>query len=226
LKAAPRLESVPHSAPHAVAPRPRAAPPPPPPPVMALNQPAPTAPATPPPPVTPAPSPPAPSADFMSELQARQRSRLASASPILFAPSAGRPSSPPTEDAAARGDRAIAANLGLNRAPTFGPDSSKNGGGIFQIQRLGYSDAEFLFYGWNKDIRRNTTQLIEVRKGDNPDIRIAVIRRMIAIIREYETEDFVWESQRLGRNVTLSARMRDNSGLEEFMMREFFPSGR
>jgi hypothetical protein len=51
---------------------------------------------------------------------------------------------------------------------------------------------------------------------------------MIAIIREYETEDFVWESPRLTRNITLSARLRDNAELEEFMMREFFdgPSAR
>src|SRR6185436_8441998 len=133
---------------------------------------------------------------------------------------------PPAEDAAARGDRAIAANLGLNRAPTFGPDATKSGGGIFQVQRLGYSDAEFLFYGWNKDIRRNTTQLIEVRKGDASDIRLAVVRKMISIIREHETEDFLWESPRLGRNIILSARLRDNAGLEEFMMREFFSTPR
>ncbi|MGZ8265062.1 MAG: hypothetical protein ACXW2I_12745, partial [Burkholderiales bacterium] len=75
---------------------------------------------------------------------------------------------------------------------------------------------------WNKDIQRNTLQLIEVRKGSEPDIRIAVVRRMIAIIREQEKEDFVWESKRLGRNLLLSARVRDNAGLEEFLMREFF----
>ena len=69
-------------------------------------------------------------------------------------------------------------------------------------------------------------QLIEVRKGDSADIRIAVIRRMIVIIREHEQEDFVWESQRLGRNVVLSARLQDNTGLEDFMMREFFPNQR
>ena len=67
---------------------------------------------------------------------------------------------------------------------------------------------------------------IEVRKGSNSDIRIAVVRKMIAIIREYEQEDFLWESQRLGRSLTLSARARDNAGLEDFMMREFFPDPR
>jgi hypothetical protein len=92
--------------------------------------------------------------------------------------------------------------------------------------RLGYNDAEFLFFGWNREIRRNTKQLIEVKKGNNADTRIAVVRKMIAIIREYEQEDFFWESQRLGRNLTLSARARDNAGLEEFLMREFFDDPR
>jgi hypothetical protein len=45
---------------------------------------------------------------------------------------------------------------------------------------------------------------------------------MIAIIREYEQEDFTWRSVRLGREVTLSARAVDNAGLEDFLMREFF----
>ena len=91
---------------------------------------------------------------------------------------------------------------------------------------MGYDYAEFVFYGWNKDINRDTMQHIEVRKGNASDIRVAVVRRMIAIIREHEQEDFVWESQRLNRNVTLSARSRDNAGLEEFMLREFFEDPR
>jgi hypothetical protein len=45
---------------------------------------------------------------------------------------------------------------------------------------------------------------------------------MISIIRDYEQEDFLWESHRLRRSLMLSARARDNAGLEEFMMREFF----
>jgi hypothetical protein len=112
----------------------------------------------------------------------------------------------------------------LDRTPTFGDD--RNGGGIFRIERMGYDAAEFYFFGWNTDIRRNSKQLIEVRKGDNPDIRIAVVRRMIAIIRDREPEDFVWVSQRLGRNVTLSARQSDNAGLEDFLMQEFFDNPR
>ena len=130
-------------------------------------------------------------------------------------------SAPRIEDDKERSNRIIAANLGLGRAPTVGYDP-KGGGGIFEIQRIGYDSAEFIFFGWNKDIRRNSRQLIEVAKGDNSDIRIAVVRRMIAIIREEEPGDFLWVSQRLGRNITLSARPRDNAELEEFMLQEFF----
>ena len=70
----------------------------------------------------------------------------------------------------------------------------------------GFCRSRVLFFGWNKDISRNAKQLIEVRRGENSDIRIAVIRRMIAIVREHETGDFIWESPRLGRQLTLSAR--------------------
>ncbi len=209
------------------APRPQSAPP-----VLALNKSAPDTPArspstpsiaTPPParPPTPAPAPPSPAPDFASYVAARQQARGQPAP----APAAAAPSppedKPPEEDQNERSRRIVAANLGTERAPTYG-SQPVSGGGIFQLKRLGYSDAEFVFFGWNRDIRRNTTQLVEVQKGNNSDIRIAVVRKMIAIIREYEQEDFLWESKRLGRNLTLSARAKDNAGLEEFLMREFF----
>ena len=148
-------------------------------------------------------------------IEARRRARGA-AEPPAPAPAEG-------EDDQARRKRVVAANLGLDRKPTFGRDP---GGGIFQITRMGYSDAEFIFYGWNREIRRNTSQLIVVRKGEHSDIRLAVVRRMIAIIREYEQNEFLWESRRLGRDVMLSARLADNAGLEEFMLREFFGESR
>ena len=71
---------------------------------------------------------------------------------------------------------------------------------------------------------RKTPQLIEVRKGNNADMRIAVVRRMIAIIRDFEKEDFNWESPRRG-HVVLSARLSDNAGLEDYLMHEFFDDG-
>ena len=104
----------------------------------------------------------------------------------------------------------------------FGYDPA-GGGGIFQISHMSEDSAEFIFFGWDKDIRRNTKQYIDVRKGDNPDIRVAVVRKMVSIIRDHERGDFFWESYRLGRFVPLSARPKDNAELEGFLMREFFP---
>ena len=199
-------------------PPPRSAPrPPPAPPVIAKNAPAP---AVAPQPVPPAAAPPAPTpliTDFSSYLEARRRARGAPAEESA-------PATRPDEDERARHNRIVAENLGLNRAPTYGPE--RKGGGIFQLERVGYTSAEFTFFGWNKDIRRRAKQTIEVQIGANPDIRIAVVRRMIAIIRDHESEDFVWVSPRLGREVTLSARPGDNAGLEAFLMQEFFPESR
>ena len=105
---------------------------------------------------------------------------------------------------------------------TFGEKPPTPSGGLFQIRRRGYDYAEFMFYGWNQNFRRAVPQMIEVRKDGNSDIDIAVIRKIIAIIRDYERGDFTWYSKRTGKNLTLSARARDNSGLEEFMMQEFY----
>lgn len=216
--APPAPKPAPRVRPPKAPPRPAPAPP-----VLALNQPSAKTPAPPAPPapptVKPAPRETPPEGDFSSMLEARRRARNESAPP----PAPSRPSEPPVpvEDDAARSKRIVAANLGTDRAPTFGSDPTR-GGGIFQIKRLGYDDAEFVFFGWNRNIRRNTAQTIEVRRGNHGDIRIAVVRRIIGIIREYEQEDFLWESRRLGRNLTLSARAKDTAGLEAFLLREFF----
>jgi hypothetical protein len=176
-----------------------------------------TAPPPPPPASPPTPAPSAPT-DLSSYIESQRRAK-GEADPNA---SAGRvPNMPPTEDENERKNRIVAANLGNNTAPTFGNDP-RNSGGIFHIERMDYSDAEFDFYGWNKDIKRKSKQRIEVRKGENGDIRIAIIRRMIVIIRENESGDFSWQSYRLGRDVILSARPADTAGLEDFMMQEFF----
>ncbi len=59
--------------------------------------------------------------------------------------------------------------------------------------------AEFWFTGWDKDIGRRAKQLIDVRRGTNSDIRLAIVRRIISIIRDEVKEDFSWKSERSGR---------------------------
>ena len=182
-----------------------------PPPTLAPQAPvAPVVPAPPPTPPTPAPV----EGDLAAYIAARRRAR-----------GDAEPTASPVEEENARVQRNIAANLPSQQTGRLSRDP-RQGGGVFQLKHVGYLDAEFEFYGWSKDIGRRATQMFEVRKGDNGDIRIAVVRKMIAIIREEKHDDFVWESQRLGRNVTLSARMADNAGLEEFLMREFFDDPR
>jgi hypothetical protein len=180
--------------------------------VLALERPSPST-ATQSPPAEPA----RPSAnDLASYVEARRRTREPAPAP---------PQQQPVDSEQERHNRVVAENLGLNRTPNFGTNPNR-GGGIFQIARMGYNDAEFFFFGWNKDIKRNSRQMIEVRRGDNATMEIAVVRRMIALIREQASGDFQWESQRLGRDVTLSARIANNAGLEDFLMREFFPDVR
>ena len=96
------------------------------------------------------------------------------------------------------------------------------GGGVFQILRMGNNTASFLFRGWGNTYTSPLHETIYVQADGNTDIRHAVIRKMISIIRQRQTGDFTWESMRLGRVVTLSARPEDNAGLEDFLMSEFF----
>lgn len=206
-----------------------------PPPVIALNRPGPamTVPSVP-EAAAPVPQVAAPAADLSAMIEARRRARAGAEVARPEAPPVARTEAPsesamasstsmlsPADEESARAERAVAANLGALRTPARG-ESPNNGGGIFRIRHLGITEAEFAFFGWNKEMGRRTPQLIEVRKGDNADIRVAVVRRMIVIIREHKQDDFVWESLRLGRNLTLSARERDNARLEEFLLREFF----
>lgn len=191
------------------------------PPLIALDRPAPAAPPVP-PATVPAPARPAADGDLLAYIEARRSARIESEA----APSQGSaPGAPATDDENARASRAAAANLATQRQTTFGYDPARSGG-VFQIERMTFDHAEFIFIGWNQDARRRTKQTIEVRREGSGDIRLAVVRRMIAIIREHEPVEFLWDSQRLGRGVLLSSRLRDNAGLEDFMLQEFFTAAR
>jgi hypothetical protein len=167
--------------------------------------------------VTPSESPAPPSrsretrpieGDLWSYIQARRRER-------------GAPAESALSDSGRNLNAQLAANLPRPATGTATQDMN-HGGGIFEIKRMTYDDAAFLFFGWNKDMGRRTPQLITVRIGNNPDMRMAVVRSMIAVIRQYTQEDFLWRSARRDDNVTLSARPADNTALETYLLREFF----
>ena len=153
-------------------------------------------------------------------LEARRRARAAN----TVAQAASTPAPPsPLEDEKARRDAIVAANMGTIKAPTMG-NTQPRGGGVFTVRRIGIYDGEFLFYGWNRDINRQLSQVIEVKIGNQPNMQLAMVRRMIAIIRDHEKEDFAWQSPRQANVVRLSARLADTAGLEDFLLREFFDS--
>jgi hypothetical protein len=95
-------------------------------------------------------------------------------------------------------------------------------GGVFQVLRKSLRSGEFAFNGWRPDSSRRWREVIEVEAKPGEDIDLAIMRRMIALIRTHYTGDFQWESHRLCRTVVLSARPEDQPGLEEFLQKEFF----
>jgi hypothetical protein len=157
-------------------------------------------------------------ADLSSYIAARRRER--GDAPANAAEGIA-PIRTPAEIENERRDRIIAANLASGGQPTFGYDP-KSGGGIFEVTRMSDDDAEFYFTGWDKEIGRRAKQRFEVRRGNNSDIRLAIVRRIIAIIRDEVKDDFSWKSYPSGRVYQLSARVGDNEELEAFLMREFF----
>jgi len=173
------------------------------------------------PPPRPAPAArPATGDDLASYIEARRRNREPPSPPSMAVQTA-----PPSESEQARQNREAAARLGFSATPTFG--SNKNlGGGTFQVRSVGIDRAELAFYGWNKFINRISLQVFEVPRGNHPNMQLAVVRKIIEIIRDQESGNFTWESLRLRRDLTLSARPADNAGLEAFMLEEFFSDGR
>ena len=94
--------------------------------------------------------------------------------------------------------------------------------GVFQIINKSTRMASFSFRGWKASANNSWRQVIEVDAGLGGNVELAIVRRMIELIRTHYSGDFSWESQRLGRVINLSARPQDSTELETFMMREFF----
>lgn len=96
--------------------------------------------------------------------------------------------------------------------------------GIFEIKSKSIHTAQFSFKGWKNPDSIPKVEIIDVEAGADGDIDSAIVKKMIEIIRREYQGDFNWESQRLGSVIVLSARLSDNSGLEEFLKKEFFYS--
>ena len=175
---------------------------------LVARAPSPQAPRVPAPPPLPAPdpvTPPTPQVDMLAAIEANRAARMAAESALAR----GNPS-----DAGSKGDP-----LERNVRSLSGREGV---GGVFQVLRKGLRTGEFAFNGFRGQGQRRWREVIEVDAGPGGNLELAMIRRMIELIRTHYTGDFQWDSHRLGRVVVLSARPADQPGLEEFLQKEFF----
>jgi hypothetical protein len=170
-------------------------------------------------PVEPAPAPAprapdkAPPMDMAALIESRrQQRRAAEATALAYAKQRDAGAQVPEGSAA----QAIDRNLGSLA------QGSEGTSGVFQILRKGTRTAEFAFNGWKPDAHRRWREVIEVDAGLGGDVELAIVRRMISLIREHYKGDFNWQSHKLGKVIVLSARPEDNAALEDFLSREFF----
>lgn len=160
----------------------------------------------------PAPANAAPPAD-MSEMVAAARARRRVAGATSPGETTGE------EEARPQGDEVARANVARSIAQARGRSGA---GGVFQITHKGTREASFLFRGWDNDSRAALRELVQVDAGPGGNVEDAIVRKMIELIRKHQPGDFSWNSHRLGRVVTLSARREDTAGLEDFLKKEFF----
>ena len=129
-------------------------------------------------------------------------------------------------DAARQNAAAVAAEQGpseeAKRDARIKNNFNNGTNGIFDITELNSTSARFSFLGWTSSVSNAHRDFFEVEAKNGQDVRLIMIRRMIAIIRQHYQGDFDWESQRLGRTISKSARLEDSAELEDFLMQEFF----
>ena len=134
------------------------------------------------------------------------------------------PSISTEESEAARGTRNALANIAsINKR---GQDDANESGGIFSISNKTFHSMDLKFRGWNPNFKRRWLTAVTVEQGNEPDVETAVVKKMIELIRREKTGDFEWDSHRLGKVITMSARPKDTAELQAFLMKEMFPEYR
>jgi hypothetical protein len=133
-------------------------------------------------------------------------------------------SEPAEESQSAKGMRNALANIGAINGRA-GQDPNETGG-VFSVSNKTFNSADVRFRGWNPNFKRRWLTAVTVERGSDPDIETAIVKKMIELIRKEKTGDFEWDSHRLNRVVTLSARQQDTQELMDFLYKEMFPEYR
>jgi len=125
------------------------------------------------------------------------------------------------ESQSARGMRNALANIAAING-RGGQDPNETGG-VFSVSNKTFNSADVKFRGWNPNFKRRWLTAVTVERGSDPDIETAIVKKMIELIRKEKTGDFEWDSHRLNKVVTLSARPQDTQALMDFLYKEMFP---
>ncbi|MFI4939258.1 MAG: hypothetical protein ACHP7O_02755 [Burkholderiales bacterium] len=107
----------------------------------------------------------------------------------------------------------------LSGKPSNGPS------GVFEVTKVGSRYGEFQFIGWHRD-SGNLHEYYSVDAGDGGNVRLALVKKVIEVIRKHKSGSFEFQSWRLGHVVLMSARPEDNDALEQFLMKELFEDER
>ena len=126
---------------------------------------------------------------------------------------------------AERGMSNALANIAAANGRSRGEDKNETGG-VFSVTGKSFSTAELKFRGWNPNFKRRWLQQVTVELGGEIDIETAIVKKMVELIRKEKTGDFEWDSHRLQRVVSMSARVQDTEQLQEFLFKEMFPEYR
>lgn len=91
------------------------------------------------------------------------------------------------------------------------------------IVHIGEFSGVFELTLWNAPSYRYLTQRIDVYKYDAPDIPTAMVKKMKEVIRNEKRDDLILASRQFGRPVALDRRPENDTELNQFLMKEFFP---
>jgi hypothetical protein len=130
--------------------------------------------------------------------------------------------------AAQQGNRGLSpqeraeANVRHSMERSLGKDGE---GGLFTILSKGTRIGSFSFRGWDPRAKSGR-QVYEVDAGLHGSVELAIVKKMLEIIRSRFKGQAPWVSDRLGRTVMLSMAPQDNDDAERFLMKELFESDR
>ena len=159
---------------------------------------------------------PPPEMDMQAYIDARRKARGAK-------DPSDQKSTEESEDA--RATRVAMANIAAANGRTHGDDKNETGG-VFSLSNKTFHSADLKFRGWNPNFKRRWLQQVTVEQGAEIDVETAIVKKMIELIRKEKTGDFEWDSHRLQRVVTMSARPADTAELQAFLFKEMFPEYR